>query len=1652
MHAAYNGNGGVVELLLEKMQGEVLDHREAARQEALRAPNSKRLADEANQDWYWEAAERLHTANFEGDTAIELAEREEHQIAFDMLELAEERLRQRKAYLDREALRGARAKCELGCGHTDRSDRIQQHMIHECRMRLVPCPDCMDLVMEMEVDEHLLKTCVKRIVGCLNSYLGCTIVLPYDERDMHSIHKCKKRLVECRLLCGVRMRWDERDHHEERKCRRRYVKCGLGCGEEIRAENRAGHARRDCELRMVQCRISCGARMKLKERDHHEGRCRAPCRWGCGSVIGPLDRRELHERFMCDKRTVTCPSGCELPNEGMPADKVKQHMARVCPRREVECPLGCPEKLRADVVHEHVQRETGDCPRRLVRCRWDYVGKRLKVYNALRQLWEPCLVIAWHPPGTPGALRAGPPPNGAEEDEGGAHDLRYGDGRTLTHRLGSLDFREAEATGWHCEWMAADDLDAHTAVCSLVPKLCGFGCGQLLSQAFLPTHQRERCHLRKVPCGLGCDYPFLREAGRWAHEENDCPKRLVRCMCGRRIPLDQLAKHQHAQEGDCDWSMLRCPHGCGLTCKRVDYEQHRDNECPKRRVECELGCGTTTLWADEAASHAANVCPYRSVLCRFGCGESMPAHETLEHEEKYCAKRVVECLCGVLLQCDSFRAHKVAECSEQLVTCPQGCGEQVRRADRTSHMEKVCKRRYITCPLLCCRQIFWDELEVHTTRWCKKRVMNCPECEWKMRYEDTPEHNLVCPQRMVPCGADNATCARSLTSWIRGGKMVQCMDHGETALTWACRHNDEKLARFLISSCDEPLLQQETKSGETALTRAAVMGYSSMCWQLIQFGAEIDYETQAGRTALQEASREGHMDVVKLCLEWQCKFDKQNHHKRTALHWARAANQKAVVQVLHSQTVVKRQLVELFVAIQLHDIATVDKLVKAGESHRLNHVKVLEEEAKQLDDSLMGLHREADSLFSVFRPMLPKVSKLRNELTRKEEAAAGLLVKADAVQAWADEKLAALDEKLRAVMLRIGRASSGEVGDLSELKFPPLQIMNIMKAVCLLRGVAPARVNAGGQLGSNDPRSRMLLSYWRPGLAMLKDPAFTNKLRYLNKSTIPTAAIVEVRKMLADEAHPFVYRAGDHGYTMAEALCDWVMAMESYERTHAELTPHKMRESAMRVDYNTRIQLMWQERKMVVMNEHRLWDIQEQAEEAEDEYDSSKNMILVLRDRARVANLLEKTSSDGHNALTWCCAAGNTDIASLLVRHGAPMEFCGFYVNLAASALQAVWRHHNWRVTRPKWNEGFAREYRLRQVGHLFALRSYVTKLREERITSRHALCEAFASGQHEIAAMLLRARDLDGKLCGPRPTRQSWVRPQPAAPRLCNPSELMKSSMNIALCATQGIGDLDCSFFEYGVGWKTANSRFDLSYDMAIALWDQAQRFIRKWQELKVARLRVRERTRIETRLNQQLEQAVSRWDFEEVYRLVNEGANIDHDTFQGHTALTMAAAAATMSMNVAGGGTDPDDRLLAVDLLLNREKSRPHVDRENKLGYSPLAIAAHNGRADVVSSLLKHGAGVHSCSHMNGKTALIHAASNGKWEIVKLLLERGANPSIRDHSGRTAIDWARELNYITVMKVGRSVGGWVGWWVGWLAGRRGELAGWLLGCWAGC
>src|SRR5262249_1107689 len=93
--------------------------------------------------------------------------------------------------------------------------------------------------------------------------------------------------------------------------------------------------------------------------------------------------------------------------------------------------------------------------------------------------------------------------------------------------------------------------------------------------------------------------------------------------------------------------------------------------------------------------------------------------------------------------------------------------------------------------------------------------------------------------------------------------------------------------------------------------------------------------------------------------------------------------------------------------------------------------------------------------------------------------------------------------------------------------------------------------------------------------------------------------------------------------------------------------------------------------------------------------------------------------------------------------------------------------------------------------------------------------------------------------------------------------------------------------------------------------------------------------------------------------------------------------------------------------------------VTATNRYGITPLGLAATNGSAVMLRTLLDAGADPNT-ARPGGETALMTAARTGRVDAAALLLDRGANVNAKDNvHAQTALMWAVLENHADMVNL---------------------------------
>lgn len=150
---------------------------------------------------------------------------------------------------------------------------------------------------------------------------------------------------------------------------------------------------------------------------------------------------------------------------------------------------------------------------------------------------------------------------------------------------------------------------------------------------------------------------------------------------------------------------------------------------------------------------------------------------------------------------------------------------------------------------------------------------------------------------------------------------------------------------------------------------------------------------------------------------------------------------------------------------------------------------------------------------------------------------------------------------------------------------------------------------------------------------------------------------------------------------------------------------------------------------------------------------------------------------------------------------------------------------------------------------------------------------------------------------------------------------------------------------------------------------------------------------------LNAALTNAVQEGDIDKIRLLIADGADVNARSDNQWTPQVIAAL-----------GFDTE----AIKTMFGQGATMSEVG----LGWTALMIATIEGRLEVVSTLLEHGAEVNA-QNDQGWTALRFAVSMDDAEILRVLLDAGADANIPDQEGKTALMQAASENMLESLKI---------------------------------
>ncbi|KAJ3092439.1 Dynein heavy chain 3, axonemal [Quaeritorhiza haematococci] len=213
-------------------------------------------------------------------------------------------------------------------------------------------------------------------------------------------------------------------------------------------------------------------------------------------------------------------------------------------------------------------------------------------------------------------------------------------------------------------------------------------------------------------------------------------------------------------------------------------------------------------------------------------------------------------------------------------------------------------------------------------------------------------------------------------------------------------------------------------------------------------------------------------------------------------------------------------------------------------------VGTMQRELNELQPQLIQTQKETDDIMTVIQRESVEVEKKRALVKVDEEVANKKASEAKAIKDECEADLAQAIPALESALEALDTLKPADISTVKSMKNPPGAVKLVMEAICIMKGVKPARIKDPSGSG------KMVEDYWGPALKMLGDPHFLQSLKTYDKDNIDAKIIERIRKTYIPNPD-FDPNIVKNSSSAAEGLCKWVRALDKYEVVAKVVAPKK---------------------------------------------------------------------------------------------------------------------------------------------------------------------------------------------------------------------------------------------------------------------------------------------------------------------------------------------------------------------------------------------------------------------------------------------------------------------------------------------------------------
>ena len=383
------------------------------------------------------------------------------------------------------------------------------------------------------------------------------------------------------------------------------------------------------------------------------------------------------------------------------------------------------------------------------------------------------------------------------------------------------------------------------------------------------------------------------------------------------------------------------------------------------------------------------------------------------------------------------------------------------------------------------------------------------------------------------------------------------------------------------------------------------------------FLSSVELETDQIRGAIVSTCKYFHQSTVALSTKYLRALSRHNY-----------ATPTSYLELLSSYKTLLASKREEVLGVQRRYEAGLEKLQFAAEQ-----VARMQKELGDLQPQLIKTSEETTAkLIQIEKESVDVVATVET-VSKEEKVASERANRTSTIKAECESDLAEALPLLNNALAALDTLKKSDIDTVKAMKNPPDGVKLVMEAVCVMKDIKPDRVPDPSGTG------KMILDYWKTSLKMIGDGKFLDSLKSYDKDNIAPHIIKKIRAQYLPNPE-FKPEKVKNASSAAEGLCNWIIAMEAYDRVIKVVEPKQAALKAAEAELAETMAGLNEKRAMLKAVEERLAALNTELQELADKKDRLEKQVVSCKQQLERAEVL--LSGLGGERQRW------TDVALLM--------------------------------------------------------------------------------------------------------------------------------------------------------------------------------------------------------------------------------------------------------------------------------------------------------------------------------------------------------------------------------------------------------------------